>query len=199
MANQGGPIWWASQHRSHHKFCDQPRDPHSALQVGTERAFSFFLEHGAVNEEFAPRHNDTFSLRVLDTWANMVVCFEHAMAFAFFGREGLFVAYTSSWICQTITLWFNVANHPERKARTCKASDFKARPSGTYYLPYWFLDQLYFPLGIFVGETKHEHHHDHSNLALRDDLDLAYYWFILPLEKLGLVWDVKMPLEKKCT
>jgi hypothetical protein len=34
MANQGGPLWWASKHRAHHKFCDGPHDPHSAIQDG---------------------------------------------------------------------------------------------------------------------------------------------------------------------
>mmetsp|Transcript_59265 Transcript_59265/g.135928 ORF Transcript_59265/g.135928 Transcript_59265/m.135928 type:complete len:291 (+) Transcript_59265:142-1014(+) len=43
MANQGGPIWWASQHRSHHKYCDKDgRDPHSAELVGIVSAFIFF-------------------------------------------------------------------------------------------------------------------------------------------------------------
>jgi hypothetical protein len=30
---QFGPIWWASKHRLHHKFCDQPADPHSWKQT----------------------------------------------------------------------------------------------------------------------------------------------------------------------
>lgn len=42
LANQGGPLWWASQHRCHHKFSDQPRDPHSPAQHGLLEAFCFF-------------------------------------------------------------------------------------------------------------------------------------------------------------
>jgi len=38
MAGQGGPIWWASKHRCHHKHCETPRDPHSPKMVGEVRA-----------------------------------------------------------------------------------------------------------------------------------------------------------------
>lgn len=33
-ATQKGPLWWAAHHRQHHKYSDQPRDPHSAKQRG---------------------------------------------------------------------------------------------------------------------------------------------------------------------
>jgi hypothetical protein len=46
-------------------------------------------------------------------------------------------------------------------------------------------------LGYFAGEIGHDDHHDHPMLAKRDSTDLGYYLFIFPLEKLGLVWDVK--------
>lgn len=32
LGMQFGPIWWASKHRLHHKFCDGPKDPHSWKQ-----------------------------------------------------------------------------------------------------------------------------------------------------------------------
>ena len=43
LAMQGGPIWWASMHRRHHRHCDGARDPHSPVQVGVLGAFAFFL------------------------------------------------------------------------------------------------------------------------------------------------------------
>ncbi len=33
-AIQRGPLWWASHHRHHHRFSDQPEDAHSPLQHG---------------------------------------------------------------------------------------------------------------------------------------------------------------------
>lgn len=114
LANQGGPIWWASQHRLHHKHCDIPRDPHSPILDGTEKAFSFFEVHDEVEEEFTPNHFDSNSvlLRIVDTWSWAFVCLELCLSYYFFGSGGLFVSFTSGWLCQSITLWFNVVNHP---------------------------------------------------------------------------------------
>lgn len=33
-AAQRGPLWWASHHRKHHKYSDQPEDIHSPIQHG---------------------------------------------------------------------------------------------------------------------------------------------------------------------
>ncbi|KAL7520467.1 hypothetical protein ACHAWX_005190 [Stephanocyclus meneghinianus] len=190
-ANQGGPIWWASQHRCHHKYCEMPRDPHSALQVGTEKAFSFFLTSPAVEEEFAPRHNDNWYLRLIDTWSFLVVVAELFAYYTFFGREGLFVSYTSLWICECITLWFNIANHPANApGEVCKASSVRSRPK-EWYPAFQMFHILHPILGFFAGEIGHDDHHDHPMLAKRDSTDLGYYLFILPLSVCGLVWDVK--------
>ena len=191
MAHQGGVIWWASQHRCHHKHCDLPRDPHSAVQVGTERAFAFFQERVAVEEEFAPKHNDNWYLRILDTWSFAVTTAEMMAVSYFFGRDGLFVSYTSIWICQTVTLWFNIANHPEdAPGAVCKAANYHNSPKEKY--PAFHLLHILYPLvGNLVGENGHHTHHEHFQLAKRDSTDMAYYLFIMPLEAMGLVWDVK--------
>jgi len=194
-ANQGGPIWWASQHKCHHKYCDVKRDPHSALLVGTERAFSFFLKFSSVEEEFAPKHNDNWYLRLVDTWCFAVVWAEMLLAYKVFGRDGLFISYTSLWMCQTITLWFNVANHPVSIPKKCKAASYRVQPEQWY--PAFQLLHLLHPLfATIVGEKDHDDHHKHSMLAKRGAADLAYYVSILPLHKLGLVWDVKQACSK---
>jgi len=191
-AHQGGPIWWASMHRCHHKYCDVPRDPHSAIIDGVENAFSFFHFHQAVDEEFAPRHNDTWYLRLLDTWAFSVCTAEMLASYHLFGREGLFVAYTSIWICQTITLWFNIANHPEdAPGKVCKAANYNAKPAG-WYPAFLMLDLLYPYFGVIVSEMEHEDHHKHFMLAKRDSTDCAYFSFVWPMQMLGLIWDVKV-------
>jgi len=191
LANQGGPIWWASQHRCHHKYCDIPRDPHSALLDGTEAAFGFFETHQEVLEEFAPLHIESTLMRIIDTWSWVFVSAEFTIAFLLFGYEGLFVAQTSAWICQSITLWFNIANHPPDKEEKCKASNGKAALN-EIYLPFHFLDALVPLFSIFVMEGEHKHHHDHAGLAKRSKHDIAYWAFVKPLEMLGLVWKVNV-------
>ncbi len=34
LAVQKGPLWWASHHRHHHRYADQPEDTHSPVQRG---------------------------------------------------------------------------------------------------------------------------------------------------------------------
>mmetsp|Transcript_25695 Transcript_25695/g.55285 ORF Transcript_25695/g.55285 Transcript_25695/m.55285 type:complete len:321 (-) Transcript_25695:208-1170(-) len=193
-ANQGGPIWWASQHRCHHKHCDLPRDPHSPIQDGVERAFAFFsVGHEDVEEEFAPKHNDTWLLRLLDTWSFAVCSAELYMAYRYFGREGLFVSYTSMWICQTGTLWFNIVNHPPdvHPDKACQASNSKGVATG-WYPAFLFLDTVAPFFSAVASEAAHADHHVHFMLAKRDKYDCMYHSFVLPLEKMGLVWDVKV-------
>jgi stearoyl-CoA desaturase (delta-9 desaturase) len=204
LANQGGPLWWGSQHRCHHKYCDLPRDPHSPIQVGAEEAFVFMVKQVKIEEEFVPNHLESFFVRVLDTWAWAVVSLELIAAYAMFGREGLFLAYTSGWICQATTLWFNIANHPPDKASTeqqpekkvaavCKASNTHAVwQEQQRYLPFLFLDMLSKVFFTFIDEGEHESHHSHAGLAKRSKADSAYWSFIRPLEELGLVWNVNV-------
>lgn len=201
LANQGGPIWWGSQHRCHHKYCDVPRDPHSPTISGTERAFAFFGIRKSVEEDFAPAHMDSIPMRILDTWAFLICSAELVLAWKFYGNLGLFVSYVSAWLCQAITLWFNVANHPPQiKDRKCKAIDSKWHISYDecgLYLPFYFLDAMIPLYAAVVMEGEHKHHHDHAQLAKRSKFDTAYYGFIRPLELLGLVWKVNANCEFK--
>eukprot|EP00411_Alexandrium_monilatum_P074725 CAMPEP_0175557678 /NCGR_PEP_ID=MMETSP0096-20121207/35499_1 /TAXON_ID=311494 /ORGANISM="Alexandrium monilatum, Strain CCMP3105" /LENGTH=285 /DNA_ID=CAMNT_0016860835 /DNA_START=1 /DNA_END=855 /DNA_ORIENTATION=- len=91
FANQGGPLWWASKHRCHHKFCDGPFDPHSPNQRSPEEAFSFFTEaqHEPIDERFAPRHCDTPGMRIIDAFSSVPLLVEHYLAFHVFGVDVL--------------------------------------------------------------------------------------------------------------
>lgn len=198
LANQGGPIWWASKHRLHHKYCDVKRDPHSPVMDGVELAFSFFEIHDEVEEEFTPVHvkSDSVLLRVIDTWAWIPVFAEFWTSYYFFGIDGLFVSWTSGWLCQAITLWFNVVNHPptrtpeDEKKGACNATNGKDTKLQDMYIPFMILDALVPLFAFFVKEAEHEHHHNFAKLAKRSKYDVAYWGFIWPLEKAGLLWDV---------
>jgi len=112
LAVQGGPIWWSSMHRRHHTHCDGPYDPHSPALCGIEKAFAFFEIEDDVTEEFVPRQLDTILNRVIDTWAWTFVWSEICISYLCFGRVGMFLSFISGMACQSVTLWFNVANHP---------------------------------------------------------------------------------------
>src|SRR4051812_11974399 len=44
---QQGVLWWASHHRNHHKFSDQPEDTHSPRQHGFWWSHCFWLLRGS--------------------------------------------------------------------------------------------------------------------------------------------------------
>lgn len=193
LANQGGPIWWASQHRTHHKYCDVPRDPHSAVLVGKEKAFGFFHHNVEVVEEFAPVQLETTPLRILDTWSWLLVGGELYAAYYLFGDAGLFCSFTSGWLCQAITCWFNIVNHPPHEEKECKAADLSDGKQWlrSWYLPFHILDTLHPLFGVFVMEGEHKHHHANAMLAKRSKNDVAYWGFVKPLEIMGLIWNVQ--------
>jgi fatty-acid desaturase len=193
---QGGPIWWASQHRKHHKFCDTPRDPHSSKLVGTENAFAFFMNHPKVDEEFAPPYLEDYYMRILDTWSFVVFSLEVTLSYALLGREGIYLTYTSAYLCQLITLWFNVCNHPPNQPAVCKAGNVRATPD-SYYPAFWLCHFLYPLFGSIVQEDLHEDHHDRANLGKRCWWDMVYWGFLKPLELAGLIWDIKCFDAKK--
>jgi fatty-acid desaturase len=71
------------------------------------------------------------------------------------------------------TLRFNIENHPFRKETRkvrCTAIDHGL-------------------LADLVGERYHEHHHRVPYAAARPGIDLPYWLFLMPLQKLGLIWE----------
>lgn len=199
FANQSGPLWWASKHRCHHKFCDGPMDPHSPNARTQEEAFSFFTEarHEPIDERFAPRHCDTPGMRIIDAFSSVPLLLESCLAYSFFGVVGLWVSYLSAWMCQAATLWFNVVSHASPPVSSavegCRASDyFGWTLPGPMFLPLQLLVAGIFP---FIGERAHKHHHDNPGLARRPGLDMPYFFFVRPLELLGLVRDCR--IERK--
>lgn len=194
LANQGGPLWWASQHRCHHKFCDQPRDPHSPTQMGIVRAFGFFVTSPNVNEDFVPPHlPNTLPMRLLDTFSIVPVMLEQLLAYRCGGITALWVVYTADWVSQTVSLWFNIVNHPPGKGNRgcvaqngCDPSKVERAPSVLFSC----LNRLLWIPGL-VGEDAHEHHHEHARDARRPGHDLPYHLFIRPLEAVGILWHVK--------
>jgi hypothetical protein len=155
------------------------------------------LERINIEEEFVPKHIVFPGLRVLDTWAFLFVSLEYWFVYTFCGGNiPLYIAYTSSWVSQTISLWFNIANHPIIKAKEnetsiqCTASDSQAELQPTMYIPFYIFDGLVPLFSWLAMEDEHEHHHNHANLAKRSPYDVAYWTFIKPLEELGLIWNV---------
>jgi len=180
FAGQGGCLWWASKHGRHHVHCDLPHDPHSRKQTSLwyawfgwyynpdeahidsayVRTFSKFPELVLINELwFVP----PLLAVIMSYWA---IGFHYTVAF---GTTPMFM----SWV---VTTWFNVEYHP---AHSPGVSDEKVcRAADTVRI-----------LSEFVGESYHEDHHVYPQKSRRPGPDPPYHLIILPLLKLGLVWE----------
>ncbi len=53
LAFEGSPIWWATMHRAHHRYTDQPLDPHSP-RFGWLHAFNGWMFHARYPEHIDP-------------------------------------------------------------------------------------------------------------------------------------------------
>lgn len=208
LANQGGPIWWASKHRCHHSHCDRDRDPHSAVQDGDTAAFCFFdnPEHKWVDEDFVPRYLEALSIRLIDTFAIVPVMCELALAYWLGGADALWVAAVSGQVSQVLSLWFNIVNHPddhhEDDAAAERAGKFGGAKAVCIAADKYVLQNTpgvlfsilnrHLWVAALNGEDAHGHHHHFSTLAQRPGLDLPYYYFVRPLCALGLISDAKL-------
>lgn len=130
-------------------------------------------------------------MRVIDTFACVPVLAELTLAYAVGGLPLLYIDYTSLWLCQSLTLWFNLANHPVSAPTVDKSSDVILAIDFPNVLFRGIHSFLW--IAALVGESSHRHHHNNSSHAKRPGVDLPYHLFVRPLQAAGLVWNVKVP------
>jgi len=179
LANQKGPIWWASKHRRHHKHCDLPNDPHSWTQSNFFYAWigwTLSLAEALVDDEYVTKLQSFAELRALEClWMIPSLALNAVLLFSL-GPHWMISLYTVPMVlCNLITLLFNVEYHPAHKPGEddCKSVD-NAR----------FLSEL-------VGESYHEDHHAHPRKGHRPGYDVPSTLILHPLVAMGLIWDVR--------
>jgi stearoyl-CoA desaturase (Delta-9 desaturase) len=191
MSAQKGALWWAAHHRHHHKHSDTEEDVHSAKLEG------FFWSH--VGWIIAPDYNgyDVKSvqdlakypeLRWLDKYHYVPPIVLATAIFFTFGLPGLIWGFfVSTTILYHTTFAINSLCHMFGKQRyeTGEASKNS-----------WWLAIL------TLGEGWHNNHH-HYPLSVRQgffwyEIDISYY-ILLCLEKVGIVWDLKLPPKRLLT
>ncbi|GMI39676.1 hypothetical protein TeGR_g6778 [Tetraparma gracilis] len=179
---QRGPVWWASKHRRHHKLCDTPEDPHSAVQ--TTYAYAFFgwlfaAKEYAIDEEFVTKLYSFPELRVLEEcWAVPPILLNAALWRACGPHAMICLLTLPMFVSIVVTLLINVEFHPAHETlfvavlstEDCKAVD------------------LLHPITELVGESFHMDHHEYPRKAMKPGLDLPGRLILAPLFWLGLIW-----------
>jgi stearoyl-CoA desaturase (delta-9 desaturase) len=179
--SQKGVMWWASHHRRHHKYSDQPEDVHSPR-------FGFWWSHHGwiVTTDFEAtdpaRVKDLAKypeLRWLDRWWWTVVVAVAVATFAIGGAWalvwGFFVSVVLTWHG---TFTINSLAHVWGRRRY--ATTDTSRNNFALAL-------------ITLGEGWHNNHH-HYQVAARQgfrwwEVDLTFY-ALRALAAIGVVWDL---------
>jgi stearoyl-CoA desaturase (delta-9 desaturase) len=185
---QKGILWWAANHRHHHKYSDQPEDIHSPVQQG------FWWSH--MGWILATKDGDTDYSKIPDltkypelVWLDRnqyVPTMLYAVALALaFGPTGLFYGY----FLATVLLWhgtfaINSLMHVFGK-RVFNTTD-DSRNSMILAL-------------VTMGEGWHNNHHYHPGSAAQGfrwwQIDVSYYVLLL-LGKVGIVTSINRVPER---
>ena len=188
LAVQKGVLWWAANHRNHHKYSDQPEDLHSPRQRG------FWWAH--VGWILAPDYEGTDLTRIPDMakypelrWLNdnyLVPPVALAVLLYLVGGAtwlvwGFFISTTMLWHA---TFTINSLAHVWGSRRYETTDTSRNNP--------WLAL-------LTMGEGWHNTHHRYMNSARQGffwwEIDLSYY-VLVALSWCGIVWDLQQPPKR---
>ncbi len=183
---QNGPIWWASVHRTHHKYSDEPRDLHSPVQSG------FWYAHvGWVFDRHRPAPRDESNVRDLLRYPELrwldrhdwVPLFAYAAGcFAIAGAPGLVWGFVVSTLAVFhATMFINSLAHVWG-SRRYETSD-QSRNNALLAV-------------LTLGEGWHNNHHHFMSAARQGffwwEIDVTY-WVLRALARVGVIWGIREP------
>ena len=205
MTVQGPLTQWVTDHRKHHAFSDKDGDPHSPHAGHPETAWGAFtgFVHAHVGwmfsnlgmeqgRDYGKDLYDDRLVRAIDRlyllWVALTLGIPFAIGFALggFGRGVellLWGGLVRIFLYQHATFSVNSICHMFGR------QDYRSRDESRNN---WVVAALVF------GEGWHNNHHAFPASARhglhRFQVDVSW-WVIRGLERLGLVWDVKVPDE----
>lgn len=185
LAVQKGVLWWASNHRRHHKYSDLEGDVHSPTLRG------FWWSH--VGWILSSDHEETDYKRIPDLvkYPELVWLNEHYLVPVVALAAGLFLAGGMSWLIwgffvSTTLLWhatftINSLSHVygTRRYETTDTSR----------------NNVWLAL-LTMGEGWHNNHHHYMNSVRQGffwwEIDISYY-ILRALSWVGITWDLIEP------
>lgn len=185
-AVQKGPLWWASHHRQHHRYSDQPGDPHSP-RVGFMHAHQGWIFEAAWRDTTLKEVRDLAKypeLVWLNQWHIVPPILLAIACYAVGGFSGLVWGFVVSTVaCWHVTYSINSLSHRWGTTRFDTGDDSRNNV---------FLAVLTF------GEGWHNNHHRCMNSTRQGfywwEIDITYY-ILRGLQFVGLIWDVRTPPE----
>jgi len=199
LAPVRGPIWWAANHRDHHKHTDTDRDPHTPFKGIWQSYMGWvynetYIAHNYKNCADLTRYKE---LRIIDRlfWLPMLLSFIACYSLGSYleshspelGTNGLQLLVWGGFMRVLYPIhmmaWINYFTHS-----TYHKWGYRNFDSPDTSRNVWFLGLL----GAGVG--WHNNHHKHGRYASTRvmwwelDASAALIWC---LEKCGIVWNVR--------
>jgi stearoyl-CoA desaturase (delta-9 desaturase) len=187
MAFQASPIFWATTHRAHHRYTDEPRDPHSPRVDGWQHAYYGWIGQSTYPDYMAPENQSKDLIndpvyRFLEQggdWhkghvLSAIIGFGSRIVLAFFiGWPYALANLLAALTVQQIPLLLNVVCHVPKLG-------YKGYPTEDDSVNVWWVALL------TMGEGWHNNHHAFPGSARhgfrRFELDPT--WMMLRLMKL---------------
>jgi stearoyl-CoA desaturase (Delta-9 desaturase) len=185
MSAQKGVLWWAANHRHHHKYSDQEDDIHSPSRRGFWWAHVGWIlvhDYTGTRTELVRDWMKFPELRWLNRYHLLPV---FALGGLMYVAGGLPALYWG-WVVATVMLWHGTFT-----------VNSLAHVWGRRRYPTTDTSRNNFWLALLtLGEGWHNNHHFYQLSARQGffwwEVDVSYYLLKL-WQALGLVWDVRTP------
>ena len=181
-SGQRGVIWWARNHRHHHRYSDRPQDLHSPQQNGFWHAHIGWIFHNDAYES----HNNVsdlercWELRLLDRYPMLPAIVLGFFCWLVLDWSGLFVGFFLSTV-----LLFHGTFTINSLAHVWGSRRYQTKDTSKNN---WFLALL------TLGEGWHNNHHHYMRSARQGffwwEFDPTYYILIV-LSWMRIVWDLR--------
>jgi stearoyl-CoA desaturase (delta-9 desaturase) len=182
---QKGVLWWAAQHRHHHKHSDLPSDVHSPRHHGflfSHVGWIFSRQRGEADYSQIGDLTRFPELVWLERFQNLPALLLAIGCWAYAGLPGLFVGFfLSTVLLYHGTFMINSMAHVIGKQRYVTGDDSRNN---------WWLAL------ITLGEGWHNNHHHYMSSTRQGfrwwEIDPTYY-VLKVLSWVGIVWDLREP------
>ena len=194
---QGGPIWWASIHRKHHKCCGSIDDPHSPRHGFYYSFLGWPFVETTIYKKYVPDLLKYPELVILDRFYYIPSILTFLFLQYTINTNNTIYLYVFPCILNSLSnLYFNVSFHSSKEKDECMAINnnvsmkylckkiFNMNPYKNFSFLLLLMGHILIKLD---GEHLHGTHHKHPKQIKRGEYDLAYYFIITPLLKMNLI------------
>jgi stearoyl-CoA desaturase (Delta-9 desaturase) len=202
LAIQGGPLWWVSHHRSHHRHTDAPDDVHSPVTRGFWQSHMGWMMSAAAFQENGANARDLHrfpEIKWLQRFYVPLIVLQGVLlyglgagldaAFPHWGTSGAQMLVWGLFVSTVLTWHITFAVNS-----VCHTWGGRPHPTGDASTNNVLIGVLAY------GEGWHNNHHMYPFSARHGlewwQLDITW-WLLRVLHKLGLVWDLKLPREHR--